>query len=138
MSLSPVRAWRRRRPCQSQVTTAGAALTDASGSKARGLWPFTSAAGGGGPEAVVAEQALVRPGPSRAPPSYSGIAALCSVRGWRSGSRSLRGQSSPRTGQAEAGASGPDSSGPREAGSTWTSLWSSVRCEPGAGWRWQA
>ncbi|KAB0374487.1 hypothetical protein FD755_012979, partial [Muntiacus reevesi] len=30
----------------------------ASGSKARGLWPFTSAAGGGGPEAAVAEQAL--------------------------------------------------------------------------------
>ncbi|KAB0354859.1 hypothetical protein FD755_022318, partial [Muntiacus reevesi] len=47
----------------------------AGGSEARGLWPFTSAAGGGGPEAVVAEQALVRPRPSRAPTSYSGIAA---------------------------------------------------------------
>ncbi|XP_006892934.1 PREDICTED: tumor suppressor candidate 2 [Elephantulus edwardii] len=35
----------------------------ASGSKARGLWPFASAAGGGGPEAsggAGAEQALVR------------------------------------------------------------------------------
>ena len=53
-------------------------------------------------------------------------------------SKSLRRQSSPRTGQAEAGASEPDSSGPREAGSTWTSLWSSMRCEPGAGWWWQA
>ncbi|KAJ8790007.1 hypothetical protein J1605_004759 [Eschrichtius robustus] len=30
----------------------------ASGSKARSLWPFASAAGGGGPEAAVAEQAL--------------------------------------------------------------------------------
>uniref|UniRef100_A0A2K5C206 Uncharacterized protein n=1 Tax=Aotus nancymaae TaxID=37293 RepID=A0A2K5C206_AOTNA len=33
----------------------------ASSSKARGLWPFTSAAGGGGSEAAGAEQALVRP-----------------------------------------------------------------------------
>nr|XP_058135478.1 tumor suppressor candidate 2-like [Dasypus novemcinctus] len=36
----------------------------ASGSKARGLWPFASAAGGGGPEApgaAGAEQALLRP-----------------------------------------------------------------------------
>uniref|UniRef100_A0A2K5RNS3 Tumor suppressor 2, mitochondrial calcium regulator n=1 Tax=Cebus imitator TaxID=2715852 RepID=A0A2K5RNS3_CEBIM len=30
-------------------------------SKARGLWPFTSAAGGGGSEAAGAEQALVWP-----------------------------------------------------------------------------
>uniref|UniRef100_A0A2K5C276 Uncharacterized protein n=1 Tax=Aotus nancymaae TaxID=37293 RepID=A0A2K5C276_AOTNA len=35
--------------------------TGASSSKARGLWPFTSAAGGGGSEAAGAEQALVRP-----------------------------------------------------------------------------
>ncbi|KAF4018228.1 hypothetical protein G4228_010150 [Cervus hanglu yarkandensis] len=40
----------------------------ASGSKARGLWPFTSAAGGGGPEAAVAEQALVRPRGRVVPP----------------------------------------------------------------------
>ena len=33
----------------------------ASGSKARGLWPFTLAVGGGGPEVEVAEQALVLP-----------------------------------------------------------------------------
>lgn len=39
-----------------------------SGSKARGLWPFTSAAGGGGPEAAVAEQALVRPRGRVVPP----------------------------------------------------------------------
>ncbi|XP_058415579.1 tumor suppressor candidate 2 isoform X1 [Diceros bicornis minor] len=40
----------------------------ASGSKARGLWPFASAAGGGGPEAAVAEQALVRPRGRVVPP----------------------------------------------------------------------
>ncbi|KAB0357485.1 hypothetical protein FD754_001641, partial [Muntiacus muntjak] len=47
----------------------------AGGSEARGLWPFTSAAGGGGPEAVVAEQALVRPRPSCAPTSLGRL--LC-------------------------------------------------------------
>ncbi|XP_012883720.1 PREDICTED: tumor suppressor candidate 2 [Dipodomys ordii] len=40
----------------------------ASGSKARGLWPFTSAAGGGGPEAAGTEQALVRPRSRAVPP----------------------------------------------------------------------
>ncbi|XP_004484980.2 tumor suppressor candidate 2 [Dasypus novemcinctus] len=43
----------------------------ASGSKARGLWPFASAAGGGGPEApgaAGAEQALVRPRGRTVPP----------------------------------------------------------------------
>ncbi|KAF6313699.1 tumor suppressor 2, mitochondrial calcium regulator [Rhinolophus ferrumequinum] len=40
----------------------------ASGSKARGLWPFASAAGGGGPEAAVSEQALVRPRGRVVPP----------------------------------------------------------------------
>ena len=40
----------------------------ASGSKAWGLWPFTSAAGGGGPEAAVAEQSFgATARPSRAP-----------------------------------------------------------------------
>ncbi|XP_063518027.1 tumor suppressor candidate 2 isoform X1 [Pongo pygmaeus] len=40
----------------------------ASGSKARGLWPFASAAGGGGSEAAGAEQALVRPRGRAVPP----------------------------------------------------------------------
>nr|XP_036850190.1 tumor suppressor candidate 2 isoform X1 [Manis javanica] len=40
----------------------------ASGSKARGLWPFASAAGGGGPEAAGVEQALVRPRSRVVPP----------------------------------------------------------------------
>ncbi|XP_063492562.1 tumor suppressor candidate 2 isoform X1 [Symphalangus syndactylus] len=40
----------------------------ASGSKARGLWPFASAAGGGGSEAAGAEQALVRPRSRAVPP----------------------------------------------------------------------
>ncbi|KAB0399675.1 hypothetical protein E2I00_002172 [Balaenoptera physalus] len=39
-----------------------------SGSKAQGLWPFVLAAGGGGPEAAVAEQALVRPRGRVVPP----------------------------------------------------------------------
>ncbi|EHB04156.1 Suppressor of hairless protein-like protein [Heterocephalus glaber] len=41
---------------------------DTSSSKARGLWPFTSAAGGGIPETTGAEQALVRPRGRGAPP----------------------------------------------------------------------
>uniref|UniRef100_A0A8D2IJD4 Tumor suppressor 2, mitochondrial calcium regulator n=1 Tax=Urocitellus parryii TaxID=9999 RepID=A0A8D2IJD4_UROPR len=40
----------------------------ASGSKARGLWPFTSTTGGGGPEAAGSEQALVRPRGRPVPP----------------------------------------------------------------------
>lgn len=40
----------------------------ASGSKARGLWPFASAAGGGVPEPAGAEQALVRPRGRGVPP----------------------------------------------------------------------
>nr|KAF6421465.1 tumor suppressor 2, mitochondrial calcium regulator [Molossus molossus] len=40
----------------------------ASGSKARGLWPFASASGGGCPEAAAAEQALVRPRGRVVPP----------------------------------------------------------------------
>nr|KAF6335960.1 tumor suppressor 2, mitochondrial calcium regulator [Pipistrellus kuhlii] len=39
-----------------------------SGSKARGLWPFASATGGGGPEAAAAEQALARPRGRVVPP----------------------------------------------------------------------
>lgn len=47
---------------------AGGPDMGASGSKARGLWPFASAAGGGGPESSVAEQALVRPRGRVVPP----------------------------------------------------------------------
>ncbi|EHA98083.1 Tumor suppressor candidate 2 [Heterocephalus glaber] len=39
-----------------------------SSSNARGLWPFTSAAGGGVPETTGAEQALVRPRGRGVPP----------------------------------------------------------------------
>lgn len=59
----PVRAKRPRGP-----PCAGGPDMGASGSKARGLWPFASAAGGGGPEAAVAEQALVRPRGRVVPP----------------------------------------------------------------------
>lgn len=47
---------------------AGGADMGASGSKARGLWPFASASGGGGPEAAGAEQALVRSRARAVPP----------------------------------------------------------------------
>nr|XP_044998678.1 tumor suppressor candidate 2-like [Jaculus jaculus] len=40
----------------------------ASGSKARGLWPFASVAGGSGLEAAGTEQALVRPRTRAVPP----------------------------------------------------------------------
>lgn len=53
---------RRGPPC------AGGPDMGASGSKARGLWPFASAAGGGGPEAAGVEQALVRPRSRVVPP----------------------------------------------------------------------
>ncbi|KAK1332662.1 hypothetical protein QTO34_007345 [Cnephaeus nilssonii] len=59
----PVRAKRPRGP-----PCAGGPDMGTSGSKARGLWPFASAAGGGGPEAVAAEQALVRPRGRVVPP----------------------------------------------------------------------
>uniref|UniRef100_A0A0A6YWP5 Tumor suppressor 2, mitochondrial calcium regulator n=1 Tax=Mus musculus TaxID=10090 RepID=A0A0A6YWP5_MOUSE len=40
----------------------------ASGSKARGLWPFASTPGGGGPEAAGSEQSLVRSRARAVPP----------------------------------------------------------------------
>ena len=89
VSLSPVRAGRRRRPCQSQVIT-GLVRQRIQSSRpvalhlgGRGRWPR----GGGHWASFGATQA------ESCPASYSGIAALCSVRGWRSGSRSLWGGS---------------------------------------------
>ena len=136
VSPSPVRAWRRRRPCQSQITAgrrAPAALTWAPAAPklgACGPWPQPQGRwprGGGRCFGATAR-------PSRAPPSHSCPAAPCSMTRMKIClTKSLRRQSSPRTGQAEVGASEPDSSGHREAGPTWISLWFSMRCEPGAG-----
>lgn len=47
---------------------AGGADMGASGSKARGLWPFASSTGGGGPEAAGSEQSLVRSRARAVPP----------------------------------------------------------------------
>lgn len=59
----PVKAKRPRGP-----PCVGGPDMGASGSKARGLWPFSSGTGGGGPEAAAAEQALVRPRGRVVPP----------------------------------------------------------------------
>lgn len=65
-------AWWHTLHCESAAAAGSPCVGDpdmgASGSKARGLWPFTSAAGGGVPETAGAEQALVRPRGLGVPP----------------------------------------------------------------------